>query len=76
VQSGLSRRLSTMVHMVQAVLEFLSPALEYLPEAVSAMDAMACIQTSSRVVCGVRPPDENGRQAGLRPVASFSVICS
>ena len=44
VQHGLSRRLSTMVHMVQTVFELLPPAQESVPETATVMDATACIQ--------------------------------
>jgi hypothetical protein len=44
LQHGLSRRLSTMVHMVQTVFELLPPAQDSVPEAATVMDATACIQ--------------------------------
>jgi hypothetical protein len=44
LQHGLSRRLSTMVQMVQTVFELLPPADEAIPENVTVMAATACIQ--------------------------------
>ncbi|MET4719487.1 hypothetical protein ABIF63_003593 [Bradyrhizobium japonicum] len=43
-QHGLSRRLSTMVQMVETVFELLPPELEDVPELITVMAATACIQ--------------------------------
>jgi hypothetical protein len=66
LQHGLSRRLSTMVQMVQTVFELLPPADEAIPENVTVMAATALDLHvfDLAAVADQRDPDAGGRAAG------------